>query len=270
MSELTGHSLVVTVEAGGNEAHAKSFAERYRLPLVERMPEEGLALTYSREGVALIPTGKGAPGPVSASFIDGVVEHRRKFGGGKGQLIAKAVGLKPGIFPRVLDATAGLGKDAFVLATLGCNVTLLERSPVIVELLRAAIEEAAGHIDVAAIVARMELVHQDSLVFMEEKLETKDLKIEKYDVVYLDPMFPHREKSALVKKEMRVFRDIVGEDLDSSELLAKALQLAEYRVVVKRPRKAPVLGALKPSLVFEGKSSRYDIYTKKSMDGLKG
>ena len=79
-------------------------------------------------------------------------------------------------------------------------------------------------------------------------------------VVYVDPMFPHSEKSALVKKEMRVFRDIVGDDADSAELLETALQTATGRVVVKRPRKAPTIEGRAPSYQLEGKSSRYDIY----------
>ena len=92
-------------------------------------------LYYQSEGVSIIQTEKGAPGPVSASFLGGKTEHRRQFGGGKGQLIAKAVGLNQGVLPEVLDASAGLGRDAFVLASLGCQLTMIERSPVIAELL---------------------------------------------------------------------------------------------------------------------------------------
>ncbi len=86
-------------------------------------------------------------------------------------------------------------------------------------------------------------------------------------VIYLDPMFPHRDKSALVKKEMRVFRPLVGDDLDAPALLEAALALATHRVVVKRPRKAPIIDGPKPSHGLEGKSSRYDIYPKKALKG---
>jgi len=85
--------------------------------------------------------------------------------------------------------------------------------------------------------------------------------------IYLDPMFPHRDKSALVKKEMRVFRPLVGDDLDAPALLEAALALATHRVVVKRPRKAPIIEGGKPSHSLEGKSSRYDIYPKKALKG---
>ena len=83
-------------------------------------------------------------------------------------------------------------------------------------------------------------------------------------MIYLDPMFPHRDKSSLVKKEMRVFQPLVGSDPDADALLDAALALATHRVVVKRPRKAPCLTGPAPGYTLEGKSSRFDIYPKKS------
>jgi 16S rRNA (guanine1516-N2)-methyltransferase len=89
------------------------------------------------------------------------------------------------------------------------------------------------------------------------------------DVIYLDPMFPDRQKSADVKKEMAAFHHVVGKDEDADSLLEKALAKANYRVVVKRPRKAPFINNKTPSYQLEGKSSRYDIYTIKKMpEGL--
>ncbi len=260
--------LAVMLEAGGDAARAEHFAAVHGLALLDQRPCEGLVLCFDANGASLVQMGKGAPGPVRASFIAGAVAHRRKFGGGAGQLVAKAVGIKTGIRPRVLDATAGLGKDAFVLATLGCSVTLLERSPVIVELLSAGLAQASGEPDVAAIIARMHLIAEDGRDFM-KALNASTQSEDAYDVVYLDPMFPHRDKSALVKKEMRVFREVVGNDPDANELLALALDVARYRVVVKRPRKAPLLDDRVPSLTIEGQSSRYDIYIRKSLEGLK-
>lgn len=218
---------------------------RTELPLLLYVTETGLQLQV---------TGRKAPGPVWADFVTGAVAHRRKFGGGSGQMIAKAVGIKPGVRPQVLDATAGLGKDSFVLATLGCEMTLIERSPIIHALLADGLARAADEPEVEDICARMQLQFANAV----EWLKAEDRP--KPQVVYLDPMFPHSEKSALVKKEMRVFRDIVGDDLDAAALLEAALQAATARVVVKRPRKAPVIDGPKPSYVLEGKSSRYDIY----------
>lgn len=79
-------------------------------------------------------------------------------------------------------------------------------------------------------------------------------------VVYLDPMYPHRSKSALVKKEMRILRILVGDDEDSAKLLTSALQVANKRVVVKRPAYAPPLTGLEPNLVFKTKNNRFDVY----------
>ena len=85
------------------------------------------------------------------------------------------------------------------------------------------------------------------------------------DVIYIDPMFPHSKKSALVKKEMRVLREVVGDDDDAAQLLLSALKCQVKRVVVKRSRYAPAVGDVIPNYQVLGKSSRYDIYLDVSM-----
>lgn len=216
-------------------------------------------------GLSLQQTGRKAPGPIRVDFTSGGVDHRRKQGGGKGQMIAKACGLKAGVYPKILDLTAGLGKDAFVLASLGCELLLNERSALVHALLADGLQRAQQYSafddpSLHEILQRMQLLPQsDSRNF------SHNFQGAAVDVVYLDPMFPSREKSADVKKEMRAFHQVVGADLDSSELLPQALALAEYRVVVKRPRKAPYLNDQAPSFQLSGKSSRYDIYTKKKL-----
>jgi 16S rRNA (guanine1516-N2)-methyltransferase len=230
--------------------------------LPKKVREFELLLLFDEQGLALQVTGKGAPGPVRAEFVTGKMGYRREHGGGAGQLVAKAVGLQKTQAPlHVLDATAGLGQDAFVLAGLGCRVTLLERNPVIHALLADGLARAALSPDCAPIVARMELKPGSSIEWLQQAGP------DAADVIYLDPMFPHRDKSALVKKEMQVFRRVVGDDDDSSELLAAALASARYRVVVKRPRKAPAVEGPEPATRIEGKSSRYDIYALKALPG---
>lgn len=260
-------------------ANAKSFADKAKLSffsgpsieskkyLPESLQDFSYVLYYAKSAVSILQFGKGAPGPVSASFIGGKTEHRLKFGGGKGQMIAKAVGLNKGVTPSVLDATAGLGRDAFVLASLGCRVRMLERSPVVAELLRGALNEVSeGRYtddgDLATIVERMSLVEADATSWLNSSQETVA------DVIYLDPMYPHRDKSSLVKKEMRLFQALVGEDLDDKTLLEAALSKARFRVVVKRPRKGDSIQGIKPSLQLTGKSCRYDIYTIKRIEDL--
>ena len=221
--------------------------------------ETEFALQLGDDGLQLVELGDKAPGPVRVDFVEGAAAHRRQFGGGSGQMIAKAVGVQSGIRPRILDATAGLGRDAFVLASLGCEMSLIERQPLIGALLEDGLVRAAEDFEVAPIVARMRLLKGNSIEVM------RNWEGEPPQVIYLDPMFPHREKTALVKKEMRLFRPLVGDDPDAPALLAAALALASHRVVVKRPRKAPLIEGAKPGYALEGKSSRYDIYPKKKL-----
>lgn len=235
---------------------ASAWAERLGLPL---QGEAEFALQLGDDGLQLAELGPQAPGPVRVDFVEGAVAHRRLFGGGSGQMIAKAVGVQPGVRPSVLDATAGLGRDAFVLATLGCAMTLSERQPIIAALLEDGLARAQRDAEVAPIAAQMRLLQGNAIELM------RDWQGEPPQVIYLDPMFPHRDKSALVKKEMRLFRPLVGDDLDAPALLQAALALASHRVVVKRPRKAPIIEGAKPSYALEGKSSRYDIYPKKAL-----
>jgi len=194
-------------------------------------------------------------GAVYVDFAEGKVRHRLLFGGGKGQDIAKAIGLHKIKQPQVIDATAGLGREAFVLASLGCHVTLLERSPIMHALLADGLKRAGATDDeqLQAIIRRMHLEHQDALNWLATTAT-------KPDVVYLDPMFPERQKSALVQKEMRFLHEVVGEDPDSTELLHLARRVAKHRVTVKRPRLAPELADLKPDFVISGKAVRYDVY----------
>lgn len=215
-------------------------------------------LRLTEERLELLQSGENAPGAVYVDFVEGAVAHRRRFGGGRGQTIAKAVGLKGGANPTVLDATGGLGRDAFVLASLGCHVTLLERSPVVAALLDDGLGRAMADAEIGNWVAeRLSLIHTDAVAWM------TGLSEENFpDVVYLDPMFPHRRKSAHVKKEMAFFQQLVGSDEDADRLLPAALRVARKRVVVKRPDYAPVLGGMKPTMAITSKKHRFDVYVK--------
>lgn len=240
------------------------MAERLGLPFLEspdlESTEVSQYLLLTEEALVLQQTGRKRPGPVLADFVTGAVAHRRQYGGGKGQMIAKACGIKGSLRPTIADVTAGLGRDAFVLATLGCEVSLVERSPVVHALLADGLARAAES-DVADIVARMRLYGGDARDWLYSLAEQN-----RPQVVHLDPMFPHSDKSAQVKKEMLAFRDLVGADDDQALLLTAALEVAECRVVVKRPRKAPYIEGPEPSYRLEGKSGRYDVYALKKLD----
>ena len=245
---------------------AETFLSKLDLPFFSDLSgaQSTYTLVYGDGDVQLCQSGKGAAGPISASFITGKNRHRMRHGGGNGQLIAKAVGLKKGLRPHVLDVTAGLGRDAFVLATLGCRVDMFERVPVVEELLLNALSSAreCDDGDVREAVQRMTLHSGDAIEYL------RSSKGAMADVIYLDPMYPDQGKSAAVKKEMRAFHDLVGNNSDDHELLASALEKARYRVVVKRPRKGAKIDGPKPSLEVEGKSSRYDVYTLRRLEDL--
>ncbi len=185
-------------------------------------------------------------------FTSGAVAHRLKFGGGRGQGLPRAAGMKNGHNPVIVDATAGLGRDGFLLASLGANVTLIERSEQMHTLLENALKHGANHSETAEIISRM------TLLFGDAKTLLPTLRPE---VILIDPMHPPRGNSALVKLEMRQIRGIVGADTDSAELMNIALNSASNRVVLKWPRKAESMAGI-PDFSHQilGKSTRYDVF----------
>ncbi len=231
------------------------LAEDVSLPLFDGADDYAFLLYQTADHLQLRSLIEPHVNPLYVDFIGGQSRHRRLYGGGRGQHLARAIGLRKHPHPVVVDATAGLGRDAFVLATLGCRVTMLERSAVIAALLRDGLQHAQDVDDEAVrdIVQRMQLVHADAISWLQSNSSVAD-------VIYLDPMFPGRKKSAQVKKEMRFFQDIVGGDQDVGELLGAALDAAGRRVVIKRPVRSGYLVDKKPDFSITGKTTRYDIY----------
>lgn len=195
-------------------------------------------------------------------FGSAAMRHRRN--AGHNELLGRAVGAarKPGL--RVLDATAGLGRDSFVLADLGCEVTLCEREPVIAAMLERAIVSATegGDTWLARVAARMRLFPADARSLAEDRLAD-------VEVIYLDPMFPGRVKAAAVKKEMALLQLLLGSRGDpaaeADDLLRWALSRDVARVVVKRPLRAPPLGGQRPSHQLAGKAVRFDVYGRRAL-----
>ena len=190
---------------------------------------------------------------LKCSFIEGPILHRLKYGKGRGQNLAKAVGFKFNKNRTIIDATAGLGYDAFILASLGANVTLIERSEKIYDLLNAAISEAKLYGgEISKIVNRMNLLFGDSKDILPNIAP---------EVILIDTMYKDRKKSALVKNDMRLVREVVGSDSDHVELINVALNNASKRVVIKQPRYAETLDNIKGcSHQILGKTIRYDVY----------
>lgn len=180
-------------------------------------------------------------------------EQRSRIRSGKRQPLARAVGLHLKPAACVLDATGGLGRDAFTLAALGAQVVLAERQPLVVELLRDAQRRARLSPDPTTVDAadRLRIVGSDALEVNAAQGP--------FDAAYLDPMYPDDGKSALPQKEMQLLRELAGDDLDADALFMHVRGLAP-RVAVKRPLKAPWLAGARPDAVLEGTQARFDLY----------
>lgn len=195
--------------------------------------------------------------PLRVDFVTGSTAFRKRSANQRRQLIARAIGLQKGTCT-LFDATAGLGRDMFLFACLGCSVTAVERSPILSALLRDGLARAAESnvTGLRAIVDRIALLSGDSCGVLHNLPQEA-----RPDVVYIDPMYPSSPKSALAKKEMRVCRRLVGDDDDATALLAVARKVANRRVVVKRHRHAAPL-APDASVTYKGTVVRYDAYVR--------
>ncbi|HMI76949.1 MAG TPA: class I SAM-dependent methyltransferase [Buchnera sp. (in: enterobacteria)] len=180
--------------------------------------------------------------------------HRIKSHYLKKEAIAKAIGIKKNYFPNVLDATAGLGKDSFILSALGCQVYMMERNPVISALLDDGLKRAYKNYIIGTwIKKRITLIHRSSFDML-------NINFPIPDIIYLDPMYPYQKKSSLSKKENYFLRLLIGLDKDSDRLLLLARRLAKKRVIVKRPRFANFLSGIKTTSTIFSKKHRFDIY----------
>lgn len=226
-----------------------------------------LALVFEKSKVSLHSLSDPTVGEVVVDFVTGKLAYRRRQQSFHSDL-AKAIGVLSKIKPVVWDVTAGFGSDGFALANLGCKLKLIERNPVVHCLLEDGLQRAKSYADLnndselVDILSRIELLNVDSKTFLQGQV------IEKPDVIYIDPMFPERSKSAKVKKGMQFFHQLVGADNDSTALIDLALQCALYRVVVKRPLQAGLLSERVPNHQIKGKTVRFDVYTLKAIKTL--
>ena len=171
------------------------------------------------------------------------------------ELLVRAAKLKKSQYagdrPALLDATAGLGEDAILLAAAGFTVTMYEQNPTIAALLEDALRRAAAEPALAEIVSRMELISADSIAAM-RNLQTPP------DVIYLDPMFPGRKKSARIKKKFQLLQQLETPCTNEAELLDAAVAAHPHKIVIKRPARGPYLAGRKPDYSISGSAVRYD------------
>ncbi|NUE65961.1 class I SAM-dependent methyltransferase [Snodgrassella sp. ESL0253] len=231
--------------------HLKNLFATEKLHYQPQPPAQGLYLLYEDSGLALAKAGH--KGVVRVDFVQGTARHRRLFGGG--ELLARAVQAKNQ--PLVWDATGGLGRDAFVMASLGLEVVVFEHNPYVYALLADGLQRALADEQTTSIAQRISLYYGSIIL-----LQTEQKQIPLPAVVYLDPMYPQKQKSAAVKKEMAYFHELLGtaDANNDKALLLAAQKFAQKRVVVKRPANGVVLAEKTPAFQYLGKTTRFDGY----------
>ena len=256
--ETSPSPIVVTTASPTLVEAARERARDLDLPFVSEVEPGALALVLDELGWSLVDPAPGAPGAVRADLVGGGLGDRLRMGGrGEGRL-ASALGLKRHPGARVLDATAGLGRESAVAAALGCTVVACERSAIVATLLRDALDRAACEAGLAHVLARIDLRVDDARAVLAALPEDA-----RPDVVLVDPMFPERSKAARSKKEMQLLQRLLGPDdpRDTIALIETALATARRRVILKRPTHAPQAAGIRPpDLEVPGRAARYDVY----------
>lgn len=245
MNNNLSEKLIVVVNEKYKE-ESKALAEKIGVDTDLVVSEDKLSLQYTEEGLVLTDGQLSIRGDLSNMI------KRVKQSNLERELLVRVSKIKNqsgGLI--AVDATAGMGEDSILLAAAGFYVHLYEYDPVIAALLEDALKRAAFIPELSHIVAHMELHQEDSI----EALNNMPIKP---DVVLLDPMFPTRQKSALVKKKFQLLQRLEQPCSDENELLEAAKKVHPKKIVIKRPAKGPFLAGMKPSHSLEGKAIRYD------------
>lgn len=240
------NEIVVCFEKGGQKDMAEAFARRIGAEISEK-PGPKLTILFHAKGVSLTGYGLSYQGDFENMLhrvTNGRLQHE--------MLVRAAKSDKPG--RKAIDATAGMGEDAFFLAAQGYEVTLFEQNPVIAVLLKDALRRAKKHPVLKDIASRMNLVQDNSVEGMSKLLDP-------VDVIYLDPMFPARQKSSLINKKLQLIQKLEPPCSEETDLFDAAISASPSKIIVKRPLKSEFLAGRKPSYTLNGKAIRYDCYT---------
>lgn len=233
------NSLTIGYEGEDQRLRAEQLASRLNLAIANDADNQ-LVVTADKLLLKIHPFL-----PLHADFSSTFWQKRRD--AGKKQGLVRAC--KPMNGLRIIDATAGWGRDAAVLASFGADVLMLERNPVMAVLLEDALERRDTR---SKSVLRLKLLNVDAREYL-ESLSKEDYP----DVVYIDPMHPVRQKAALVKKDLQILQQLIEIDEDVISLIQLAKMRAQ-KVVVKWPQQLVPL--LAPASSVEGKTVRFDIY----------
>lgn len=245
--ETENKPFAVLVTDETHRDRAEDVARRLGVPCFREEPDaDYVLLKYEKEGVCL------SDGELSVTGDFEKLTPRLKKENLASEMVVRAVKIKDLDRPvEVIDATAGMGEDSFLLAGAGCHVRLIEHDPIVFELLDSAIARAKENPGLCEIACRMTPIFGDSVELLP--------KLDKPDVVLLDPMFPERQKSGLVKKKFQLIHKLEKPCDTEKELMASAISSSPMKIVVKRPQKGEPLAGVKPSYTLPGKAIRYDV-----------
>ena len=236
-------NIVVCKGEGALENQAEEIAQNLGLALVTE-PGSELTLLVDKDGVTLMGYGLSFRGDFENMLrrvTNGRVQH---------EMIARLVKTKEEN-PTVIDATAGMGEDSILLAACGYKVTMFEQNPVIAELLKDAMRRAKNHPELGPLMERMTLIQGNSIEIM-PTMEREN------DIIFLDPMFPARQKSGLINKKLQLIQKLEQPCLQEEELLDAAIKAKPKKIIIKRPLKGSNLAGRRPSYSIKGKAIRYD------------
>ena len=240
------NKIVVCIGKGGQKDMAESFSRRTGSPIVNK-PGDYLTVLFDSKGVSLSGFGLSYQGDFENML------HRVTNGRLQHEMLAKAVKTDQENL-KAIDATAGMGEDSLLLAACGYQVTLYEQNPVIAILLKDALRRAKKNTVLKDIVSRMQLVEGDSIEHLNKRLDP-------VDVIYLDPMFPGRQKSGLINKKLQLIQKLEPPCSKETALFDAAMAAQPSKIIVKRPLKSPYLDERVPSYSLKGKAIRYDCYS---------
>ena len=238
-------NVTILIKKGGDRSLAESFASKIGSDILGK-EGDGLTVLFDSKGVSLTGYNLTYQGDFEG-MLRRVTEGRLLH-----EMLVKAT--KTDVEGLVaVDATAGMGEDAFLIAANGYNVTLHEQNPVVALLLKDAIKRAKRQPILKDIVSRMHVVEGDSVELLSKRLDPVDL-------VYLDPMFPGRQKSGLIGKKLQLIQKMESPCSNEDSLFDAAISAGPSKIIVKRPLKAPFLAGRKPNYSLDGKAIRYDCY----------
>ena len=281
-SMIDSKKIVFLVESSANTAEAEKIANHLKLPMVtcssianhlSEFSTKTSRNTQSSKEINTLKTNKNEDMIMLCLSSSGLslqkgnmslhcdfqdMLSRIKPGKLQSELLVKAAKIKSSNSSvstslTAIDATAGLGQDSFLLAAAGFSVSMYEQDPIIAALLRDALQQANHNPNLFPITQRMHLYEENSILALQTITETPD-------VIYLDPMFPARTKSAAVKKKFQLLHELEQPCESEEALLQAAEALHPRKIVVKRMLKGPYLAQNKPSYSLKGKSIRYDCY----------